>query len=198
MTSTKPRSSLAPRLAPLVLAAAALPLALPPAAAAQEGGPAPLPTTGPMSTRMAQKMAGLGDEMPAARIVFYHGEGEELCVFFGSRRGPRQVHPRLVTFTRTLREGRKWNRQRLDFGFGKQPEAAEGQLHVWEECVASERPSPTVSEDQVEVMLRRPRKDNVIHHVETPPPGGRWGIDVQRLSDGNVWFTMHIPPPESE
>lgn len=167
-------------------------------AQAQLGPPeSPGPPDRRSDVEIFSEMYGTGASAPLARVVFTW-EDDELCALLGTRRGPRQLNHGLFAITRQVIRDGKTDNERLKFDFPRKPEIDEDHLHVRHACVEAS-PAIGARSDEIHVAVRQPNRGagnrgTRRFAVGFPPRGAQYGVDLRRLSNGNISYSEYIPP----
>jgi len=162
-------------LAPLVTVVVAC-LVLPLAAAGQTGSP--------VSSRVLGRLHGDGVDVPRVRLLFYQEDTGETCVGLGIKEGPNPMRPGFIVFQTRPGEG-EGKAQRLKFEFDKKKVKTEGGLRLWTSCLSKEDVELGPGAE-IQVTVRRPRRDTQAFVVEFPPSGMANGIDLWQNFEGRL------------
>ena len=152
-----------------------------------------------MST-VVNSVVGLGEEAPAARIVF-HMEENNLCLFLAIPPAPTQLQANLFKFHRRVEGDRKL--ETLKFKFGK-PIKRDDRVRVWDICLEeSVDPEATLGrfgEWFIDIKYREPRgyREPVETTMDHPLRHRATGLDVFKDSSGTVQFYNYNPPLAEE
>ncbi|MCB1036424.1 MAG: hypothetical protein KDD47_21540 [Acidobacteria bacterium] len=140
-------------------------------------------------TRMLEEFT-LGESSRVARVLFLEGEGSELCVVLGTRRGPRTVNRNTIFIGRRVRPNEKGYSGRLKFKFGNQPDDdSHPYFQIWHACAPSAGPAPEGSkEDVIELTVRGAQEDgsHARFFAQYPKDGKGWAIDIHYNNVGGL------------
>lgn len=137
------------------------------------------------SNRVLQRLNEEAGRVPEARVLLYQDEEGEACVGLGIQEGPTPLRPGFLVFQLRSEDSKK--KQRLDFDFDKKKVTTEGGMRMWTSCLPEEVEVGTG--DQVQVTVRRPRRDTQAFVLEFPISGMAQGIDLWQLDDGRLQST---------
>jgi hypothetical protein len=152
-----------------------------------------------MST-VVESVVGLGEEAPAARIVF-HLEENNLCLFLAIPPSPTQLQANLFKFQRRIEGGR--DLETLKFKFGK-PIKRDDRVRVWDTCleesVAGDATLAKFGEWFIDIMYREPKgyRPPVESTMDHPLRHRATGLDVFKDSSGTIQFYNYNPPLAEE
>jgi hypothetical protein len=154
------------------------------------GAAAQLPDETPITQRHLDRLYRSGENAPAVRTVFFQDEEQHLCVALGIQRGPGEVLPGFLVFTRRRPVEGKLEKERLKFEFDKKAQREEGELLLWSSCLAVAAPE-RIPAEEVEITVRRARQPPQTFVTALPPPGSAWGLDLWRHAGGELTSTPH-------
>lgn len=142
------------------------------------------PGSSPVSSRVLGRLHGDGVDVPRVRLLFYQEESGEACIGLGIKEGPNPMRPGFLVFQARPEEG-KGKPQRLKFEFAKDQVKTEGGLRKWTSCLPEETPEVGPG-DEIQVTVRRPRRETQAFVVIFPPPGMSNGIDLWQDHEGRL------------
>lgn len=151
-----------------------LPLAL-------QAQPAP---PSPVGARVLGRLHEKGVDVPPLRLLFYQEESGEACIGLGIKEGPTPLRPGFLVF-QARPEGGKGKPQRLKFEFDKDQVKTEEGLRMWTSCLPVET-AEVEPGDEIQITVRRPRRETQAFVVVFPPPGMSNGIDLWQEHDGRL------------
>jgi hypothetical protein len=169
------------RLGSILTPIFALLIVLPLAALAQAPPP---PGPSPVGARVLGRLHEAGADVPPLRLLFYQEDSGEACVGLGIKEGPTPLRPGFLVF-QARSEGGKGKPQRLKFEFDKDRVKTEEGLRMWTSCLPEEE-ADVGPGDEIQITVRRPRRETQAFVVKFPPPGMSNGIDLWQEHDGRL------------
>lgn len=148
------------------------------------------PDTNPVSSRILGRLHEDGANVPEVRVLFFQEDTGEACVGLGIKEGPNPLRPGFLVF-QARTQGDKGKPKRLSFEFDKDKVKTESGLRMWTSCLSEEIEGggELGPGSEVEVTVRRPRRDTESFVVAFPPPGMAAGIDLWQDDRGRLTRT---------
>ncbi len=137
---------------------------------------------------MADNFVGLGNETPAARLIFQRQEGQ-LCVLVAIPPSPTELRAQLFRFSKLV-EGKR-RLEPLRFKLPKtptQPPGHKDRVRIWEACSPNEPAG--AGKATLRIQYRDPRmlRETAETNVGYPEPALPTGVDVLKDSAGTLVF----------
>jgi|GEM_PF-6115019 len=164
-----------------ILAFLACLLVIPPVALAQT------PDSNPVSSRVLQRLRDDSLNAPEVRVLFFQEDSGDACVGLGIKEGPSPMRPGFLVF-QARQDGDKGKPQRLKFEFDKDQVENEGGLRTWTSCLPEEQAAVGPG-SEIQVTVRRPRRDTQAFVIAFPPPGMANGVDLWQDHEGRLKST---------
>ncbi len=140
-------------------------------------------------TRMLEEFQ-FGEDSMVARILFVRGEGKELCVALGTRRGPRSINRNTIFISRRVRPNEKGYSGRLKFKFAKKPDDTSHEyLQIWHACIPTAGAAPADAKEDVLEVTVRGGQENGLHsrfYADFPARGKGYAVDIHFNSVGGL------------
>lgn len=145
------------------------------------------PGGSPVSSRVLQRLRDDSLNAPEVRVLFFQEDSGDACVGLGIKEGPNPMRPGFLVFQARPEDG-KGKPQRLKFEFDKDQVETEAGLRMWTACLPEEE-AEVGPGSEVQVTVRRPRRDTQAFVVNFPPPGMANGIDLWQDHEGRLKST---------
>lgn len=144
------------------------------------------PGSSPVSSRILQRLRDPSLNAPEVRVLFFEEESGETCIGLGIKEGPNPMRPGFIVF-QARQDGDKGKPTRLKFEFSKDRVETDEGLRMWTSCLPDEEGGSKVGPgSEIQITVRRPRRDTQTFVVVFPAPGMANGIDLWQDHEGRL------------